>query len=184
MTCVIGLIHEGEIWMGYDSSSVGGYDMRETKLCKAFTVDRFAIGYTDSFRMGQLLQYELKIPPQAGPDDLEGMVTVFIPAVRRLFMDNGFSIDNSGGIKSGHCMVGYNGRLFFIDDDFQVNEYSDEFSAIGHAAPYALGAMYSNSHISDPAERILDALNAACRFSASTVDPLVVSKMIDRGIIE
>ena len=59
MTCIVGLEHDGKVYMGGDSAAVGGMDVYPSRIPKVFQAGRYLIGYTTSFRMGQLLQYGL-----------------------------------------------------------------------------------------------------------------------------
>ena len=61
MTCVIGLEHKGEVYIGADSAATSGWAVSATRLPKVFLVNEFLIGYAGSFRMGQLLQHKLQI---------------------------------------------------------------------------------------------------------------------------
>jgi len=59
MTCIVGIAQEGKVWIGADSAAVSGQDIRATALRKVFRRGQFLIGYTSSFRMGQLPQFHL-----------------------------------------------------------------------------------------------------------------------------
>ena len=82
MTCVVGLVHQNKVYIGADSAAVHSWTRRQTSLAKVFRRGPFLIGYTTSFRMGQLLQHELTVPKQQGDDDVHYLVTQFIEAVR------------------------------------------------------------------------------------------------------
>ncbi|KKN17732.1 hypothetical protein LCGC14_0962700, partial [marine sediment metagenome] len=63
MTCIVGFIDDGgKAWMGGDSAGVAGHHTHPRRDPKVFRVGPVLIGYTSSFRMGQLLRYHLKIP--------------------------------------------------------------------------------------------------------------------------
>ena len=96
MTCLIGLVEDGKVYMGGDSAAVTGYDTRQAKAPKVFENGEFLMGYTTSFRMGQLLQYHLTIPKQTSHEsDMSYMVTTFIDAVRDCFKNQGFTTINN-----------------------------------------------------------------------------------------
>lgn len=157
MTCIIGLKSNGKIYMGCDSAAASGWDMRKTTLPKVFIRDGFIIGYTGSFRMGQILQYNLTIPkytpdilPLEGdyPTPLEYMVSKFIPEVRMALKENGFTAIKDNQESGGDFLVGFQGQLFKVASDFQVNQFRDDFDAIGCGAPYALGAIQGTLYAS------------------------------------
>lgn len=174
MTCIIGLVHDGKVYMGADSMSASGWDARITNLRKVFKLrDKFLIGYTTSFRMGQLLEHRLEVATQNGEDDMAYMVNVFAEAVRSLLKDNGFSKVDNNKETGGQFLVGYNKRLYLVDSDFQVNEHADGFDACGCGESYALAAMKALEDLS-PKERIKKSLEIAAYFSNGVQGPFYV----------
>lgn len=143
MTCIVGLEHEGKVYMGGDSAAVSRWDMTRTRLKKVFRRGTFLVGYTTSFRMGQLLQYRLAVPKrEGGMDPLEYMATVFVDAVRACLKEGGVAKIENAVEEGGSFLVGYEGVLYHLESDFQVNYSQDGFMAVGCGAPYALGALH------------------------------------------
>jgi len=188
MTCIIGLIDDNKnIHIGADSAGVCGYDIRERTDSKIFIKSSMIFGFTSSFRMGQLIRYQLEIPKHFhGVDDYEYMCTDFIEAVRKCFRDFGFArIDNnvnSGGI----FLVGYRGKLYQVESDFQVGQINSNFNACGCGEDYALGALEiieSNSELScqTPKNKIVDALAVAEKYSAGVSGPFKVLSLTYQG---
>jgi len=62
MTCIVGIQHDGRVYIGGDSAGVAGYSITSRADAKVFTVGPYVMGFTSSFRMGQLLRYGLKAP--------------------------------------------------------------------------------------------------------------------------
>jgi len=170
MTCIVGVTHKGRVYMGGDSAGVSGLDLTVRKDQKVFPNGEFAIGFTSSFRMGQILQYVF-IPPEivAGESLSAFIVSRFIPAVRDTFKREGFTYVESSREHGGCFLVGVRGRLFQIDSDFQVGESIDAFAAIGCGPAYAYGSLHSTTGA--PGKRIMSALEAAAHFSAGVVGP-------------
>src|SRR5690242_15173484 len=85
MTCIVGLVAaDGRVHLGGDSAGIAGYDLTVRKDPKVFRVGEFAVGFTSSFRMGQLLRFAFTPPPIEG--DLDAyMVTTFVNALRDCF---------------------------------------------------------------------------------------------------
>jgi ATP-dependent protease HslVU (ClpYQ) peptidase subunit len=175
MTCIVGLIHKGTVYMGGDSAAVGGYDTRRISQSKVFQTGAFLIGYTSSFRMGQLLQYDLHVDAQkTDMSDLDYMVTVFTEAVRALFKDRGFSIIENAQEAGGDFLVGYHGKLYHVSSDYAVLEYLDGYDATGCGTPYALGALAALPSTMKPKKRIRRALEISAAFSAGVSAPFTV----------
>lgn len=181
MTCIIGLVDNGKVYMGGDSMSSNGTDGRVTRLRKVFRREQFLIGYTTSFRMGQLLQHSLGVPTQKDDQsNMEYMVTTFIDTIRKLFKDKGYAEVKDNKEKGGRFLVGYKGQLYKIDGDFQVNEYEDNFDACGCGTDYAMAAMKALEG-RPPQERILKSLEIAAYFSGAVAGPFYVEVLINKG---
>jgi len=174
VTCIIGVAEEHAVWMGADSASSAGWTGRISCLPKVFRVGKFLIGYTTSFRMGQILQHHLSVRAQkVDESDAEYMVCGFAEAVRSCLKEHGFAKIENNVETGGQFLVGYKGRLYVVDTDFQVNIHADNFDAVGCGAQYALGAMQALSDKS-PEERILTALEISAKFSNGVCGPFRV----------
>jgi len=177
MTCIVGLIHNGEVLIGGDSAGVGGYDVTIRKDAKVFRRGEFLIGGTTSFRMLQLLRFRLTVAERPESMDVyEYMVTWFIDAVRECLKAGGYATKNLEVETGGQFLVGYQGRLFKVDNDYQVGESVESYAACGCGEPYALGALWASAD--DSAHRRVErALTAASNFSAGVRAPFVIEKL-------
>lgn len=173
MTCIAGVVENGIVYIGGDSAGVANYDLTVRADSKVFINGHFIMGFTSSFRMGQLLRYSF-IPPDYDPrvEVDKYMVTTFIDAVRKCLKDGGYATTIDGEESAGTFLVGFNGRLFIIDSDYQVGESIDSFCSVGCGAPYAVGSLSSTS--GKPEERIRKALETAERFNAGVRGPFVI----------
>lgn len=171
MTCIVGIAHEGKSIIGADSAGAAGYDIANRKDAKVFTNGGLVIGCTSSFRMIQLLQYQLVVPKRHPDTDLmRYMVSEFVEAVRKCFRDGGFTRKESEAEQGGTFLVGISGRLFCIQGDFQVAERTDGFDACGCGEAYALAAMACTATLA-PLDRLRNALQIAEHFSAGVRGP-------------
>ena len=107
---------------------------------KVFQNGEFLMGFTTSFRMGQLLRYSLK-PPRRHPDDEinQFMVVTFTNAVRECLKAGGYASREDEVESAGTFLVGYQGRLFEIDSDYQVGIPDDGYAAVGSGQDIAKG---------------------------------------------
>ncbi len=177
MTCIAGLVHEGQVYIGGDSAGVGRLFLTVRADQKVFRNGPFLMGFTTSFRMGQLLRYSFN-PPAHHPDTdtYKYMVTEFIDAVRKCLKSGGYARKDKEEELGGTFLVGYKGRLFNIEDDYQVGEAAIGFDAVGCGQDIALGSLYSTVGL-EPEARIKKALEAAERFSAGVRSPFVVDRL-------
>lgn len=173
MTCIIGMVDGNKkVWIGGDSAGVAGYSVQVRTDTKVFRNGPYLMGFTSSFRMGQLLHYALTVPEQPADqtDDMRHMVTVFVPAVRECLKTGGF-LKKNNDVESGGCfLVGYRGSLYEIDDDFQVGQTADNINAVGCGANVALGAMHALTHL-EPEQRIHRAMQITEKLNAGVRGP-------------
>ncbi|WP_119677390.1 hypothetical protein [Indioceanicola profundi] len=176
MTCIVGLVDGNEVWMGGDSAGVAGLDISLRADPKVFHNGNFLIGFTSSFRMGQLLRFRLAPPPRRPEQDLfHYMVCDFVEAVRICLREGGFAHRSNDVETGGFFLVGAEGRLFSIQDDYQVSEFNRGYHAIGCGASYALGSLYSTRDL--PAgERVRRALETAEHFSGGVRAPFLIER--------
>lgn len=174
MTCVVGLVNKNRVYLGVDSASVQGWTRRASQVSKVFRRGPFLIGYTTSFRMGQLLEHHLNVAPQTDDQtDMTFMVTKFIEAVRVLLKEKGFTKIESNTEKGGQFLVGYRKHLYTIESDFQVGHMVETFDAIGSGAEFALGAMKALDRTA-PMPRVRRALEIAAHFNMGVCGPFTI----------
>lgn len=176
MTCIVGLVHGGQVILGADSAGVSGMDLVVRADQKVWAKDGWIFGFTTSFRMGQLLRYSLQLPKRNPDVDLmQFMATEFVDAVRACLKAGGFATARDGGEAGGDFLVGHAGRLFRVCSDYQVAEAQQPFDAVGCGAPYATGALFAlaNSNV-DGFNRVVAALNAAQAMSAGVRAPFTI----------
>ena len=175
MTCIVGFLDKknGRTYIGADSCGSNASVKRtrvDKKLFKLKDDLDALLGFTSSFRMGQLLmfaegltQYEDYIDKDSENEecseecdckteletqmikienmDLEQMVTTFVPNVANVLLDGGFATQNGEGLEGGVFMFAHKDKLYRIDCDFQVEETEESYNACGSGEPYALGAL-------------------------------------------
>lgn len=177
MTCIAAVVAGNTVYMGADSAGVAGCDLTVRADSKVFVNGDFLIGFTSSFRMGQLLRYKFK-PPVFRPKEkelYEYMVTDFVDAVRQCFKDGGYAQTDKGEEAGGCFLVGVSGRIFKIESDYQVGESINPYDATGCGLAYALGAL-SVTNTVDPMERVQMALGAAEAFNSAVRGPFNILK--------
>jgi ATP-dependent protease HslVU (ClpYQ) peptidase subunit len=173
MTCVVGLVSNGRIYMGADSAGVAGYSMIRRADEKVFAVGEFVIGFTSSFRMGQALRYSFNPPRIETWDIWRYMATSFVDSCREAMKTAGFLETNSGQESGGTFLVGVRGQLFTVESDFQVGVSRHPYASVGCGDHIALGSLYTSTALA-PRTRVEMALAAAEEFSAGVRGPFVV----------
>lgn len=149
MTCIVGIRHATGVLLAGDSVGVnGGGSAQMRKDPKVFRLNRHvAIGYTSSFRMGQLLRFNLSLPAivdavgdKRSDDAFEWAVKEFVPACRTAFRDGGYGTVTPD--VGGFFLLAVRDRLFEIQSDYQVAEPVPSYVSTGSGEDIALGALH------------------------------------------
>lgn len=174
MTCIIGMEHKGKVWMGGDSAgTAGNMNQRIRADKKVFVKGDFIVGFCGSFRMGDLLKHTLSIPDPKGVTDPDAfMVNQFVDALRDCLETE----NKKGGLNGNEkltpsILVGFRGRLYNIEGDYQCGRPEDGFDSVGSGSSVAVGAMHGLKSITSPRKRIEAALEAAARNDAAVRPP-------------
>ena len=175
VTCIVGLEHKGAVWMAGDSAGVAGLDLTVRSDAKVFLNGPYVMGFTTSFRMGQILRWSFEPPkPPKEPEYLECfMATDFVNGVRTTLSAGGYATKKNEAEEGGTFLVGVRGVLWCVDSDFQVGRAEAGYDAVGCGEGYAKGALYATQGKS-PAHRLQKALEAAEAHSAGVRGPYTV----------
>ncbi len=192
MTLIAGFVEGGVVTLLGDSvaGNVSQYTVDLVTEPKVFFVQDLLIGYTTSFRMGQLLQHGLDLPARNRALDAGTWLrTIFATRVRALFEGNGFGDgkNDNGGV----FLIGVDGRLFTMQGDFAVLEYTHPYAAVGCGESYAEGALHalgtlrrSGGTEHTPREMLRLAADAATRHSAYVRPPYHLIRSDQPGVVE
>lgn len=176
MTCIASLVEGNTVYIGGDSAGIAGLSITIRLDEKVFENGPFIFGFTSSFRMGQILRYKFNPPKQnVNQDDMSYLVTDFVDSLRHCFANNGFG-DKDATI-GGTFLMGYKGRLYTVESDYQVGIPKEQYDAVGCGADLALGSLHTTAGLNiDPERRIIMALEAASAFSAGVAPPFLLIK--------
>lgn len=159
MSCIAAISEYGKIYMGSDKLSFDeSYQIRNRKDPKIFQNGPYLIGYSGEVRPGQTLRPEFWVPPE----DL-----FLVPdAIREQLAEKGSCQKTSEGSDQTPTifLIGYKDKVIQIGHDFQIQEYMENFAAIGAGEQYALAVLYHTRKQKDPVKRIKQALEASAYF--------------------
>ena len=108
------------------------------------------------------------------------MHTSFIDHVRELFHTNGYAQAESGRESGGFFLVGYRGRLFGVESDYQIEELTVPYMAIGSGSDLALGSLFSTTDVKCPRERLELAPKAAEAFNNTVRSPFIYASSLSK----
>jgi len=172
VTAIVGISDGRGSWIGADSLASDGWSQHGRSDSKLFRRGPFLIGFTDSFRLGQLLRYRLNVAPSTGADLAEFMATEFVDAVRTVLKDGGYATRKEEQEAGGHFIVSVKGRLFVVWSDYQVAEPAEGYAAVGSGQLAAMGSFHTSGLLGlEPHRRCLLALAAAAHPTAGVRGP-------------
>ena len=187
MTCIVALSVGNKVYLGGDSAASDDKSglVLQINDPKVFKVGQFGIGFVDSFRMGQILQYSWTPPiykPTAGYKNLDKfMRTKFVESIKEVFQENGFGRfgphwATEDGDEGGILLIAVQntGRIFAMDTDYHVSELDVDYHAEGSGQQVALGSLHSTFMIKTPRKRVRMALEAASKFIMSVKGPFTI----------
>lgn len=142
MTCIVGLVRNGNVWIGGDRMGSDGQTKIKVTRPKVFHNGEFVIGYTQSFRLGQLLEFVWR-PPHHDADltDVEYLCGGFADSVSDLIHKHKICIDGGPVF-----MFAYRGNLYTIEGNMCVLRH-EEYHAIGSGYSEAHGALCAMTYI-------------------------------------
>ena len=173
MTCIIGWIENGDVYMGSDSMISSGYIKYAQNIPKIIRRGNVLMGLTGRCRNNNLLAHSLVVPriPEKKEDIMAYMVNEFVYELRECYRKAGF-LKKSHEVEKSHSkfLVGIKGLLFEVDFDFNVMGF-DKYHTAGSGEEVALGALsiMSRKPFSDcdtvssmkPEDKVIHALRSA-----------------------
>lgn len=178
MTCIVGYVEQQTVFLGGDSAATDGADHQVLLTTpKVFRVGEVLFGCTGDIRMMNLLRHSLDIPLMK--DDLDRYMNIdFVNAIRTCFKEGGYAERRDEREHGGTFLVGLRGRLFCLDEDYQISEMQHPYNAIGSGERQAMGALYAVQQVEmTPEQRLTLALEAAAFHCASVRAPFHIESI-------
>lgn len=137
MTCIVGLEFEGKVYLAGDNQGTGFNNKLIHTQPKVFEKGGAIFGFTSTYRWGQILEHCLTdvIEPADVNKTYNWLVQTLVPTI----MKECKACDYDS--KSRTCLIGINGQLWQLQDDWSVLRSIDGYSAIGSGCEYARGAI-------------------------------------------
>lgn len=171
MTCIVGMIDKsGKGHMASDSLGSNGHNKGTYKNKKIFKKGEMLIGYTSSYRMGQLLEHSLTLPGRKVDQTIENYIYVdFVEAVRKLMKEHGYLKIDSNKESIGQFPILTEGRIFLMQDDLSLLEAEDNFDACGSGEDFATATvdiLLKHSKLT-PKQILTEAVQTASKYIAT-----------------
>lgn len=179
MTCIVGIEHRGTVWLGGDSAATDGAMNRVIiKDPKVFLRGEVGFGVCGSPKVMDALAHGMELPTQEGGEDRAFLVSQLVPAIREGLKKLDAVVEHParGTFFEGSMLVGYRGKLYQLEGNFQLIHSSDGYDSVGSGSLHALGSLATTSDVRDPKKRLLVALDAATK-NAGVAPPFVLVKV-------
>ena len=172
MTCIVGISHNGNVYIGGDRGSSDGTSILPLTRPKVKRCGDYLIGYAGSQGIGELAHF-IKLP-DITKDIEKTLRTTFISTLKDAIEQYG----NASHLEdnSTDWIVGVDGRLFErSSEDWHIAEF--EYTSIGSGSPIALGSLHTTRSWKDQEKRIRYALQAAVDISPTCLGPIDIYKV-------
>lgn len=171
MTCIVGYVDKGEVYIGGDSMAVIDSNYFIDPHKKVFEIGPFLIGGAGDSDALDRIEHFMSIDPRPdGITDVHYLNTCFIPALKYVIKD--FSKPEV------NLIVGYNKAIYFVAGDFTIGSTTEKFMGAGSGGAYAVGAMAILDKMNNltPKQKLIKAMQASERFINSVKGPYYVIK--------
>lgn len=172
MTVIVGVEHNGGSTIAADSLSASPAHCHRSGASKIVRHEKagLLIGFTTAWRFGQLLRYELDPPKhwqdEAGkPDADEWVATELAKAIKKTLVEAEWATKENERREGGFALIAYRGRIYRLQDEFDIVRTGEGYDAVGAGDSIALGALYALAGRTEGASRARAAVEAACRHS-------------------
>lgn len=180
MTCIVGLEHDGKVYIGCDSAQSDGHFISAIDSPKIFTTGELTFGYTTSFRFADILQYSLTLPARAENvvDDKQYIVATAIPAIREALQKGGYTTIDNNHETGGTALIAYKNKLYTLQDDFSIVRDTDGYATCGSGGRFAIGSLATTQDMKlPPKQRVILAVKAAIKHCATVQGPIEVRQI-------
>lgn len=185
MTAIVGLVFEGSIYLGADSSACDMENMMHVSRLepKVFRNGQYLMGVAGQTRCGQVMHYVFNPPRvpsfvRGNAGVIEFMVREFVPALRDCLEEQGVTSGEVTDPFPGNVIIGVRDCLLELEPDFQVSVNIEPWAAAGAGSAYCLGALFAQKDtLLDPVTIIGNALDAAATYSMTVRTPFTVERL-------
>lgn len=165
MTCIVAIKDNGIVHMAGERANSDSDIIISSKEAKVFDMGFYLLGYCGEVGIAQSIVYNFKAPEFSTKNIKLYMQRKFMKALRQFVKEQWGDRSHESAL-----LIGIKNTIWEISlDDFQCLEY-DEL-AIGTGGAYAIGSLYSNTHLT-PKDRCTEAIEAAIKYSPDCCGPI------------
>lgn len=182
MTCIVGLVDKGTIYMGGDSCASDRHTYFNSATGKVFKKGEALIGMCGSHKAIDLLKYHLPNLPDTDEDFESYLRTTFMPNVYNLMKKWVWNTDEEF---ESEFLLGFKGKLYVFQNDFSILDTPSYGASVGSGCEVAMGSLVTTSKIRSrrltPKTRVMLALEAAEAVVTSVKGPFeILTQALDK----
>jgi len=185
MTCIVGIVKGNTVWLGGDSAATNqNMDRSIIKDPKVFVRGELAFGVCGLPKVMDAVAHVIELPEQQpGTTDRAFMAGELVPVIRKGLkkLDCTAKHPQFGLVFTGGMLIGYRGRLYELQGNFQLCSTANGWASIGSGSPFAQGALHASKGKGSPRKRILEALECATKGNAGVAPPYVIVSVKKKG---
>jgi len=143
MTLCIGIEQGRHVYIGADSASIAEDSYDVVRDPKVFLKNGWAVAHAGYWRLGDLLQYRLRLPkvPDNPADIVKTVKLDVVDELKKMIVENDIPMIEKDEPIDWFILIGAKGQLYLIDRSLHVERSKCKHNAIGTGAQYALGAL-------------------------------------------
>jgi hypothetical protein len=177
MTCTGFLINKKSVYAFSDSAAYNGSIKQYVVYPKFFNVGGIWFAYTSSFRMADILQYQLDLPKRfPNTSDIEYIKKNVMEKIRLALKDNGFTKITNNNETIGTFLILYNNKVYSISDDLQCILLKKDIYVVG-CGDECMTASFLASDKKDIMKTLKRCLKITSKISYGVEPPFFIKKI-------
>ena len=182
MTCIVGLVDKGTIYMGGDSCASDYNTYVNSASGKVFRKGEALIGVCGQSKVIDLLKYHMPDLPDTDENFEAYLRTTFMPNVFNLMKKWAWNSDEEF---ESEFLLGFKGKLYTFQSDFSILDTPSYGASVGSGSEVAMGSLVTTSKMRSrrltPKTRVMLALEAAEAVVTSVKGPFeILTQALDR----
>lgn len=170
MTCIVGVKHDGNVYIGSDSRASNSFvhsnilGMSKIGIIEGSN-QKIIYGISGKQRLTNVVKNKVTLPEKTSSMNDDNYIFEIVESIRKQAEKYNATITKDNKVDSeSNWLLGYKGRLFIVQDDFSYFEWTEEYVTTGSGTYHADGYLYSKQHEDNPKLRIETAIKAAAYY--------------------
>lgn len=132
MTSIVAISTPKGVYLGGDLAGSNGHTIGTTTQSKVCAKEDFLIGYTGSFRAGQIVEHGWYPPARVeGISDYIYLVLAVIPSMMECLTENGYGGHDGEEVRGGNFVLVYRGHIYEVQTDYSIIEWDQPVVCVG-----------------------------------------------------